>query len=416
MLTAILSAVIGGVILNFMPCVLPVLALKVFGLARHGAAPRQAKIDAVAYASGAIASFVALGALIAAIRTAGVAVGWGFQLQSPVVTGGLALLMLAAALNLFGVFEVGTSAQGVGQGLAGRRDWIGAALTGVLAVVVATPCAAPFMVGALAYALVQPAARSLAVFLALGVGFVAPFLILAFVPGLAARMPRPGPWMAVLKRGLGVPMLGSAAWLAWVVHGQTGDRGLAWLLVASILGGLGALSYGLAQRRRMRGAPYRSLHALAIAGAALAVGIVPALAEAPVAAPAAIPAPLPSGRVVSADPQAWSPDRVAALRAQGKPVFVNFTASWCVTCQANKAALSAPEVKAALRRTGATYLVADSTRFDARIESAMTNLGAGGLPLYVVYPAGGGAPRILPQVLTRGIVVQALEKARSGAT
>jgi thiol:disulfide interchange protein len=413
MLTAILSAFAGGVILNFMPCVFPILSLKVLAVVRHGGAPRQARIEAIAFAGGAIATFTALGAVLAVMRSAGTAVGWGFQLQSPVVTAALSLLMLAAALNLFGVFEVGTSVQGVGQGVANRHDWVGAVFTGVLAVVVASPCVAPFMAGALSYAMVQPPAQSLAVFVALGVGFAAPFLILAFIPGLAAKMPRPGAWMDILRRVFAFPMLGAAAWLAWVSSRQSGDLGLAWLFAAAIFLSFAAWIFGLAQKQQMLGKGHRSLQGLALAAAAAAIAILPMAGQAGPAAPAAAAAVA----VASTEPQLWSPERIAALRAQGKPILVNFTASWCVTCQVNdKTALSTPDVKAALLRTGATYLVADSTKFDAKIEDAMAGFGSGGLPLYVVYPAGGGAPTILPQVLTRTLVVQALDKAQKGST
>jgi thiol:disulfide interchange protein DsbD len=394
--------------LNFMPCVFPILSLKVLALVRHGGAPRAARIEATAFAGGAVATILALGTLLVVLRLGGAAVGWGFQLQSPVVTAALALLMLASALNLFGVFEVGTSVQGVGQGVAGRHDWIGAFFTGTLAVVVASPCVAPFMAGALGYALVQPPAQSLAVFLALGLGFAAPFLILAFIPGLAAKMPRPGAWMDILKRVLAFPMLATAAWLAWVCNQQASQTGLAFLFAAAIVLTFAAWIFGLAQRRQMMGQSYRALQGGALAAALATVAIVPSIRQAAPAAPAAA--------LVEAGPQRWSPEGIAALRAQGKPILVNFTASWCVTCQVNdKTALSTPEVKAALARTGAIYMVADSTKFDAQIEQAMANFGSGGLPLYVVYPVGGGAPVILPQVLTRTLVVQALEKARRGS-
>jgi thiol:disulfide interchange protein DsbD len=325
--------------------------------------------------------------------------------------------MLGAALNLFGLFEVGASVQGAGQGAARRRDWVGAVLTGALAVVVATPCVAPFMAGALGYALVQPPAQSLAVFAALGAGFAAPFLVLAFVPGLAAKLPRPGPWMDGLKRVLAFPMLGAAAWLAWVTTRQAGDAGLAWLFAAAIALGFAAWLYGLAQRRRMLARNHAGLHGVALTAAVAAIAMLPVIGSVGSSPGPAFAAERPTARPVSAEPQAWSPERVAALRARGEPVLVNFTASWCVTCQVNdKAALSTAEVKAALLRTGTTYLVADSTRFDARIEEAMAGFGSGGLPLYVMYPAGGGAPKILPQVLTRALVVEALEQARRGST
>jgi thiol:disulfide interchange protein DsbD len=303
----------------------------------------------------------------------------------------------------------------VGQGIAGRRDWLGAVFTGVLAVVVASPCVAPFMAGALGYALVQPPAQSLAVFVALGAGFAAPFLALAFVPGLAARMPRPGPWMDVLKRVLAFPMLATAAWLAWVSNRQADETGLAWLFGAAIVLTFGAWLLGLAQKRRMLGYSYAIVQGAALAAGIAAIAMLPMIRQAAAPSPTAVAAA--QTPTADAAPQPWSPARIAALRAQGKPILVNFTASWCVTCQVNdKTALSTAEVRAAMLRTGTTYLVADSTKFDATIQEAMADFGSGGLPLYVVYPAGGGAPTILPQVLTRTLVVQALEKARKGST
>lgn len=404
MLAILLSAVAGGVVLNFMPCVFPVLSLKAVTLARHAGAPRQARMDAIAFSGGALASFLILGGVLTAMRSAGVAVNWGFQLQSPVMTGALALVMLAAALNLFGLFEVGGGLQGVGQDLADRPSWVGAVFTGVLSVLVASPCVAPFMAGALGYALVQPAARGLAVFAALGVGFAAPFLLLAFLPGLASRMPRPGPWMSILKQALGFPMVASAAWLVWISSREAGASGLAWLFTASITISLAAWLYGLAQRSRKRGASRVTMLSVAALSALSAVALLPRLR------------PTSASTAPTLAPAAWSAARVAALRAEGKPIFVNFTASWCVTCQANdRVALSTEAFKKALRRSGAVYLVADATRYDAAIARAMDTFGSAGLPLYVVYPAGGGAPTILPQVLTRSLVLQALSRAQEGS-
>ena len=412
MLIALLSAFLGGVILNFMPCVFPVLSLKAAGLVRHVGGVSQARLEGLAFALGVMLTLLALAGTLIALRAAGAAIGWGFQLQSPPVIAVLTLVMLAAALNLAGLFEVGLSVQGVGQGLADRRGLVGAGFTGALAIIVATPCTAPFMAGALGYALVQPPLASLAIFAALGIGFAAPFTLLAVSPALIRRMPRPGSWMAIARQVLSFPMFAAAAWLAWVLSRQTGQAGLAVILACSIALGFAAWIYGIAQRRRLSGGSSWGLHALAgTAIAAIAVAVA-TLAQ-PAAAPAATVTGLPRLDVLSAAPAVWSPELVNELRAQGKPILLNFTAAWCITCQVNdKAALSTQPVRRALARTGTLYMVADSTNYDLRIEKALAAFGRDGLPLYVVYPSGGRQPVILPQILTPAIVINALEAAR----
>jgi thiol:disulfide interchange protein len=317
--------------------------------------------------------------------------------------------MLGAALNLAGLFEVGLAAQRIGEGVSQRGGAIGAALTGALAIIVATPCTAPFMAPALGYALVQPPLAGLAIFLALAIGFAAPFTLLSLVPALAARMPRPGAWMEIVKRVLAFPMLGAAAWLVWVLDQQAGASALALILGCAIALAFAGWIYGMAQQRRMIGQGFKALYAVAAFGIALVAVALTGLHEADAGQAAPIVA---SAAANTSGPVPWSPESLATLRAQGKPVFVNFTASWCITCQVNdKAALSTTPVKQALSRTGTTYLVADSTKYDARIDQALAAFGRDGLPLYVVYPAGGGAPVILPQLLSPSIVVAALDAA-----
>jgi len=417
MLTALCSALLGGVILNFMPCVFPVLSLKAAGLVRHAGGAPQARRESMAFFLGVMLTLLLLAGALVAARAGGAAIGWGFQLQSPVVIAVLALVMLAAALNLAGLFEVGLSVQGVGQKLADRGGLPGAAFTGALAIIVATPCSAPFMAGALGYALVQPPLASLAIFAALGVGFAAPLTLLGFSPALIRRLPRPGPWMALTRQMLAFPMFGAAAWLAWVLSRQAGQGGLALILAAFVALGFAAWIYGIAQRRRLAGRSSTALHALS--GAALAA-IVLAVAtlgrpvralDGPGAADNTVAAA--SARPAAVTPVTWSPGQVQALRAQGRPILLNFTAAWCITCQVNdKAALSTQAVGQALARTGTTYMVADSTNYDPRIQQALAAFGREGLPLYVVYPADGRAPVILPQILTPALVVNALEAAR----
>ncbi len=402
MLFALATAFLGGVILNGMPCVFPVISLKALGLLRHNEHPAAARAEGLAFLAGVVAAMLALAGVLLAARSGGAAIGWGFQLQSPVVIGVLALIILGSALNLFGLFEVGTSVQRVGEISGGKGGLIGSALTGVLAIVVATPCTAPFMAGAVGYALVQPPLVALAIFLSLAIGFAAPFTLVSFVPGLAKLLPRPGAWMAVLKKALAFPMLGAAAWLAWVLDRQAGSSALAVLLACAIVLGVAAWLYGMVQSRQFAGKPYRVL--LMATAAVFVVAVAPLAGLSRLAAP---PAP-----VVASAPMAWTPQAVVANRGKGKAIFVNFTASWCITCQVNdKAALSTQAVKDAMARTGTLYMIADSTKYNPDIEDAISTFGRGGLPVYVVYPADGSAPKVLPQLLSPGIVVTALDQA-----
>jgi len=399
---AAVFALLGGLILNLMPCVFPVLAMKAASLAGHAHELPAARRQGLAFGAGVLATFLTLAGLLIALKTGGAAIGWGFQLQSPPVVAALSLLMLAVALNLSGVFEAGQSLQGAGGAFAGRGGLIGAFLTGALAVVVAAPCTAPFMAPALGWALVQGPAAALVVFAALGLGFAAPFVAVAFAPGLLRRLPRPGPWMDVLRKALAFPMYATAAWLAWVLTVQAGETALARLFAAAVILALAAWLWGAAQRRQARGAGGRAL-----AGAA-AVLAVAALAAA--VWPYGEPAEASASHLAY---DAFTPERLAGARASGKPVFVNFTAAWCVTCQVNeRTALSTRGVAQAFRETGAIYLKADWTRKDATIEAELASHGRAGVPLYLVYPASGGEPAVLPQILTEGIVVRALRKAR----
>ena len=408
---AVGGAFLGGLILNLMPCVFPILSMKAVALAGHAGETARARSHGLAFLGGVVVSFLGLALALQAARATGEAVGWGFQLQSPVAVALLGLVMLAAALNLSGLFEIGTSAQGLGAGLASRGDLVGSAFTGVLAVVVAAPCTAPFMGPALGFALTESAPVALTVFLALGLGFAAPFTLLSLSPALVSRLPRPGPWMDVLRKTLAFPMYGAAAWLAWVLAQQTGPEGLARMLAAAVILAFAAWLFGMGQRRSAIGRDARAIGleggaavCVAAAVALAAIGIGPADGGAAHAAPA--PADLPE--------QPWSPERLAALRATRTPVLVNFTAAWCVTCQVNeRVVFSAGEVARAFRRAGAVYLVADWTRRDGAIARALSDQGRIGVPLYLVYGADGGPPRVLPQLLTAGLVAQALDHAAS---
>ena len=406
---ALAGAFLGGLILNLMPCVFPILSMKAAALAGHAGETGKARAQALAFLLGVLASFLGLAGALIAARAAGAAVGWGFQLQSPVAVALLGLVMLAAALNLSGLFEIGTSAQGLGSGLASRGDLAGSAFTGVLAVVVAAPCTAPFMGPALGFALTQPAPVALAVFLALGLGFAAPFTLLSLSPALIRRLPRPGAWMDAFRKALAFPMYAAAAWLVWVLAQQEPDR-LARMLAAAVVLGFAAWLFGAAQRRGAihRGADVLALSAGASAAMAGAVGLVVLGAHDQAARAAG--APVVSEGSLPAEP--WSPEKLAALRAAHTPVLVNFTAAWCVTCQVNeRLAFSTGEVATAFKRSGAVYLVADWTNRDGAIAQALGEQGRIGVPLYLVYGADGGAPKTLPQLLTPALVAQALDQA-----
>jgi thiol:disulfide interchange protein DsbD len=392
LLTAVLSALVGGLILNLMPCVFPVLSMKAASFAGHAHAG-NVRAQGIAFLVGVVAAFIALALALIAAKAAGAAAGWGFQLQSPPVIAALCLLMLLIALNFAGLFEIGTSVQGLGGNLADQGGIAGSFFTGALAVVVAAPCTAPFMAGALGFALAQPAGVSLLVFVALAIGFAAPFTALTFAPGLLRLIPRPGGWMSVFKTVLAFPMFGAAAWLAWVFTSQVGVQGLPFLFGAAILTALGAWLFGVGQRQlelRPR-LVLQLMLPLALIGSAYVVA---------------------KSERAEATFEPWSAARVAELRGQGAPILVNFTAAWCVTCQVNEgAALSSPQVADAIAKTKAVYLKGDWTKQDPAIAAALAEHGRAGVPLYLVYPAGGGEPEVLPQILTPGIVKTALEKA-----
>ena len=398
LLVALALALAGGLILNLMPCVLPILSLKALSLAESGRDGGDARRRALWYTAGVLVSFVAVGALAIALRAAGQALGWGFQLQQPWVVGLLAYVMFAVGLSLSGVFAIGHRLAGTGHGLASRRGPVGDFFTGVLAVVVASPCTAPFMGVALAYAFTAPTPLALLVFAVLGLGLALPFLLIGFVPALASRLPRPGAWMDTLKQMLAFPMYLTAVWLLWVLGKQRGIDAVGLALVGLVVLALGLWWF---QRARFTAAPPQRALALALTVSALVPLAMVHRLPAEIAA-----APTSEGHV------GYSAERLAALRAEGRIVFVDMTADWCVTCKANeKAVLNTDAFRGLLAEHDAVMMTGDWTNVDPAITAFLEEHGAVGVPLYVMYPRGGGAGEVLPTVLTQDGMRRAVERA-----
>ncbi|WP_298160389.1 thioredoxin family protein [Brevundimonas sp.] len=407
-LQAAAFALLGGLILNLMPCVFPILAMKAAALAAGAHAPAEARRDGLAFLGGVLTTFLVLAGILLVLRAGGQAVGWGFQLQSPGVVAGLALLMVAVGLNLSGVFDVGGGLQAAGSGSLSRLPGgTGAFITGVLAVVVAAPCTAPFMAFALGAALLLPWPMALMVFLMLGLGLALPYLVVSLSPRLLASLPRPGPWMDRLKGLLAFPMYGAGLWLVWVFARQAGEEALGVLFLALLFLALGLWLTGINQARRAQGgtAVISAVTATLAVFAAIGltgVAVIQARAEGRDTATS-------SGPLAS---QPWSVEAVAAAQAEGRPVLVNFTADWCVTCKINeRTSLSSPRVAAALAASNAVYLVGDWTRRDDAITRELERRRRSGVPLYLVYTPGSAEPLILPQLLTEGLVIDALQTA-----
>jgi thiol:disulfide interchange protein DsbD len=405
LIAALGAALLGGLILNLMPCVFPVLSLKLIGLAQHRTHSGSLAAHGIAFATGVVLSFLLLAGLLIALQQAGSALGWGFQLQTPWVVASLTVLFFLIGLNLLGVYEF-TFGSGVGNakvadGLARKSDWRGSFATGVLAVIVASPCTAPFMSAAMGYAITQPAAVALSVFAALGVGMAAPYLLLTLFPALLHKLPRPGRWMELFKQFMAFPMFATCVWLLWVLAQQVDAGGVGLALAVVVAVGFAAWALGLSQRGAY------SFRWVALAGALLA-----ALAFAPLATttPAAV------AKTASSDDWVdFSPEKLAQLSKEGKPVFVDFTAAWCVTCQVNKRmALTSDKVVAAFDAAGVVRMRADWTTRDDRITQALAQFGRNGVPLYVLYDTKG-QPTVLPEILTEGIVLAALDKIRLAA-
>ena len=410
---AALFGAIGGLILNLMPCVFPVIGLKVLGFARHGSEGSTAsRIGALAFSAGVVVSFWVLAALLLGLRAAGEAAGWGFQLQSPLFVAAMALLFVAIALNFSGVYEIGLSLTRLGQigqgAAAASHPLAGSFGSGVLAVLVATPCTAPFMGSALGYTLGSTTLEALVVFTAIGVGMAAPYLLLGLFPAWLRWLPRPGRWMETFRQSLAFPMYATAAWLAWVLGQQAGIDAVLALAIGAVLL---ALALWLVGRFVQGGSGSRRTWVASLAVALLALGVWTAwpqrvAGDAP-AAQARQAASDASGEALGWQP--WSRERVADALASGRPAFVDFTAAWCVSCQANKRlVLERDAIVAAMAQRGVVRLRADWTNRDPAITEELARYGRNGVPLYLLFTPGQAAPRILPELLTTGIVMDAL--------
>lgn len=394
LLGLLLAALVGGAILNLMPCVFPILFVKAASMAKSAAGDRrEMRRHGLLYGAGVIATFVALGGLLLALRAGGEEIGWGFHLQSPAVIMFSAYVLFAVGLNFAGVFHVGSSFQDVGSGfVAGKQGDLPAFMTGVLAVFVAAPCVGPFLTAPIGAAAVLPPLEGMAIFIAMAAGLAAPYVALSFSPALANALPRPGPWMERFRQVLSFPVFGAAAYFLWVLSAQAGQIGLA-------LGLAGLLAVALAARFWEWGKTSKAVRLAAFATLALAL--------APIALVRPAAASAETGKI------AFDPADIEARRAAGEPVFIDFTAAWCVTCQMNKlTVLSSPKVKAAFADNAVAFVIADWTNRDAVIEEALAAFGANGVPLYVFYPAGGEAI-VLPQPLTVDGVVSAISGGKA---
>lgn len=384
-------AFIGGLVLNLMPCVLPVLTIKAAGLVHTAHDPKVSRVHGIAYLAGVVVCFAAIGAILIALRAAGDQAGLGFQLQYPPVTALFALIMFAVGLNLLGVFEIGGSLMGVGGQLADKGGTSGAFFTGLLAAFVGAPCVGPFMAPAVGVAISQPPLVVMAVFITIGIGLAAPFALLSFTPAFAKILPKPGKWMATFRQALAFPMFLTVLWLLWVLSGQAGADG-----VIAVLAGAIALAFGIWLAERIG----RNMLGKVVAGIViLAAFIVPATATTWSKAEAQVTA------------NAWSPEKVAELQAEGRVIFVDFTARWCVTCQFNKSAIHDASVTRTFADLDVAFLEADWTNKDKVIADELAKHGAAGVPLYLVYPAKGGAPKKLDQLLTPGMIETAVRQA-----
>jgi thiol:disulfide interchange protein len=403
-------AFLGGMILNLMPCVFPVLFIKGLSLVQaSGEAQHKQRGHGLVYTAGIVVSFWALVGALLGLRLAGATLGWGFQFQSPIFLGLMAGLLFFLGLSLAGQFEIGLTLTSAGGSLAAKQGYAGSFFTGVLAVIVATPCTAPFMGAAVGFALAQSAVVTFAIFTALALGLAAPYLLLTFQPAWTKLLPRPGVWMEVLKQATAVPIFATVIWLAWVLAQTRGAESVAVLLTVFLLLAIAGWILGRWPAKRIPGvaAGFVIVFAIAVCVYGLNVFAVPV---------AAGNGPVVASGASSSRWEPWSQAAVDKYRAAGRPVFVDFTASWCLSCQVNeRVALRTAEVDAAFRRANVALLKADWTERDDAISQALTALGRSGVPAYVLYSSNsatgsGDAPVLLPEALTPGIVIDALSK------
>ncbi len=397
-------AMLGGMILNLMPCVFPVLSLKVLSLVSNSNSSQQEKrLHGLAYTAGVIAAFLILASVLLALQAGGALIGWGFHLQSPWFISLLIFLFFIMGLSMSGVVEFGTSIMGVGTELQDKEGYSGSFFTGILASVVASPCTAPFMGAALGFAFTQPAIIALAVFIALGLGMALPFLLISFVPTLSNLLPHPGKWMLTFKQVLAFPLYATVVWLLWVLGNQTGTDGMALIVATCVLLALAAWLYQ--RRREIQSSFWRYANALIIL---LCIVTTVGVVRSPLLETQAI------AQVISEDAsyEAYSDARLAQLRNDGQAVFVNMTASWCITCLVNeKIALDSEEFITALADNNITYLKGDWTNNDPEITEVLRRYETSGVPLYLMFPANPSQPaEVLPQILTTNIILDAMQR------
>jgi thiol:disulfide interchange protein DsbD len=403
-------AFLGGVILNLMPCVFPVLFIKGLALVQSSGEERsRMKLHGLVYTLGIVASFWAVVAVLLALRAGGRQFGWGFQFQSPAFVAVMALLLFFLALSLAGMFEIGLTLTSAGSGLASRQGYAGSFFTGVLAMVVATPCTAPFMGAAIGFALAQSAIVTFAIFTALAVGLAAPYLLLSFNPAWTRLLPRPGAWMEVLKQATAVPIFATVIWLVWLFAQSAGVNALLGLLGGFLLLAIAGWVLGRWPAKSVASAVAALVGILAVALPIYAAQKYGSVAE------------TVANTASAKGPSTWepfTPQLVEGYRAQGKPVLVDFTASWCLSCQVNeRVVLDRDDVQKRLRDSGIALVRADWTRHDETIAQTLAGLGRSGVPTYVLYSGTAGEqPKILPEVLTTGIIFDALDGLKQGST